>query len=183
MQRNGACAGSSAPIFHSRSAACGIIHLTFGFIRVDQVVQIQGGRLSGIHGSLLRDCCRDPCLCRHGRRCRGHEHRTRNDGLQLYGNEGACGQLHHQYGHRNPDREAQPCPCAGNCKSGGRYHVPLAWCRYPEDVKTTRINARPLRRGHVQDRLARAFYPAILACWNSEEGQRSLVGAEAPPSC
>ena len=24
---------------------------------------------------------------------------------------------------------------------------------------------------------------AILACWNSEEGQRSLVGAEAPPSC
>ena len=27
------------------------------------------------------------------------------------------------------------------------------------------------------DRLARAFYPAILACWNSEEGQRSLVGA------
>ena len=26
-------------------------------------------------------------------------------------------------------------------------------------------------------RLARAFYPAILACWNSEEGQRSLVGA------
>ena len=35
----------------------------------------------------------------------------------------------------------------------------------------------------VIDRLARAFYPAILACWNSEEGQRSLVGAEAPPSC
>ena len=34
----------------------------------------------------------------------------------------------------------------------------------------------------VIDRLARAFYPAILACWNSEEGQRSLVGAEAPPS-
>ena len=26
-------------------------------------------------------------------------------------------------------------------------------------------------------RLARAFYPAILACWNSEEGQRSLVRA------
>ena len=26
----------------------------------------------------------------------------------------------------------------------------------------------------VIDRLARAFYPAILACWNSEEGQRSL---------
>ena len=29
----------------------------------------------------------------------------------------------------------------------------------------------------VIDRLARAFYPATLACWNSEEGQRSLVGA------
>ena len=29
----------------------------------------------------------------------------------------------------------------------------------------------------VIDRLARAFYPAILACWNSEEGQQSLVGA------
>ena len=29
----------------------------------------------------------------------------------------------------------------------------------------------------VIDRLARAFYPAILACWNREEGQRSLVGA------
>ncbi len=29
----------------------------------------------------------------------------------------------------------------------------------------------------VIDRLARAFYPVILACWNSEEGQRSLVGA------
>ncbi|MGK7194294.1 hypothetical protein ACSOV7_12675 [Faecalibacterium prausnitzii] len=35
----------------------------------------------------------------------------------------------------------------------------------------------------VIDRLARAFYPAILACWNSEEGKRSLVGVEAPPSC
>ena len=29
----------------------------------------------------------------------------------------------------------------------------------------------------VIDRLARAFYPVILVCWNSEEGQRSLVGA------
>ena len=27
----------------------------------------------------------------------------------------------------------------------------------------------------VIDRLARAFYPAILACWNSEEGQRELA--------
>ena len=35
----------------------------------------------------------------------------------------------------------------------------------------------------VIDRLARPFYPAILACWNSEEGQRSLVGGKALPSC
>ena len=26
----------------------------------------------------------------------------------------------------------------------------------------------------VIDRLARAFYPAILACWNSEDGQREF---------
>ena len=57
--------------------------------------------------------------------------------------------------------------------------MPLAWCRHPEDVKTTRINARPLRHGHVQDRLARAFYPAILAYWNSEEGQREFAAWQA----
>ena len=57
--------------------------------------------------------------------------------------------------------------------------MPLAWCRHPEDVKTTRMNARPLRHGHVQDRLARAFYPAILACWNSEEGQREFAAWQA----
>ena len=57
--------------------------------------------------------------------------------------------------------------------------MPLAWCRHPEDVKTTRINARPLRHGYVQDRLARAFYPAILACWNSEEGQREFAAWQA----
>ncbi|WP_279236597.1 MULTISPECIES: hypothetical protein [unclassified Faecalibacterium] len=27
----------------------------------------------------------------------------------------------------------------------------------------------------VIDRLARAFYPAILACWNSEEGQMEFA--------
>ena len=32
------------------------------------------------------------------------------------------------------------------------------------------------------DRLARAFYPAILACWNSEEASGHLSG-KAPPSC
>ena len=40
--------------------------------------------------------------------------------------------------------------------------------------KSTNISPYP---DEVIDRLARAFYPAILACWNSEEGQRSLVGA------
>ena len=31
----------------------------------------------------------------------------------------------------------------------------------------------------VIDRLARAFYPAILACWNSEEGQRAFAAWQA----
>ena len=31
----------------------------------------------------------------------------------------------------------------------------------------------------VIDRLARAFYPAILACWNSEEGQREFATWQA----
>lgn len=59
MQRNGVCAGSSAPIFHPRSAACGIIHLTFGFIRTNKVIQIPPHRhlgkagevTGGVHGA------------------------------------------------------------------------------------------------------------------------------------
>ena len=31
----------------------------------------------------------------------------------------------------------------------------------------------------VIDRLARAFYSAILACWNSEEGQREFAAWQA----
>ena len=31
----------------------------------------------------------------------------------------------------------------------------------------------------VIDRLARAFYPAILACWNSEEGQQEFAAWQA----
>ncbi|MFR2601190.1 MAG: hypothetical protein ACLTAA_06880, partial [Faecalibacterium prausnitzii] len=31
----------------------------------------------------------------------------------------------------------------------------------------------------VIDRLAQAFYPAILACWNSEEGQRDFAAWQA----
>ena len=40
--------------------------------------------------------------------------------------------------------------------------------------KSTNISPYP---DEAIKRLARAFYPAIIACWNSEEGQRSLVGA------
>ena len=46
--------------------------------------------------------------------------------------------------------------------------------RLNKKKKSTNISPYP---DEVIDRLARAFYPAILACWNSEEGQRSLVGA------
>lgn len=153
MQRNGACAGSSAPIFHSRSAACGIIHLTFGFTRADQIVQIPPHRhlgKAGVGGDLLLCHAMAGIVHRDGQTVGVFSNEQphlfeRLGPLRQEIGKGACGQLHHQYGHRHPDREAQPCPCAGNCKSGGRYHVPLAWCRHPEDVKTTRINARPLR--------------------------------------
>ena len=187
MQRNGACAGSSAPIFHSLSAACGIIHLTFGFTRADQIVQIPQHRhlgKAGVGGDLLLCHAMAGIVHRDGQTVgvfsdeQPHLFERLGPLRQEIG-KGACGQLYHQYGHRHPDREAQPCPCAGNCKSGERYHVPLAWCRHPEDVKTTRMNARPLRHGHIQDRLARAFYPAILACWNSEEGQREFAAWQA----
>ena len=64
MQRNGACAGSSVPIFHPRSAACGIIHLTFGFTRADQIVQIPPHRhlgKAGVGGDLL--LCHAMAVC------------------------------------------------------------------------------------------------------------------------
>ena len=46
--------------------------------------------------------------------------------------------------------------------------------RLNKKKKSTNTSPYP---DEIIDRLARAFYPAILACWNSEEGQRSLVGA------
>ena len=46
--------------------------------------------------------------------------------------------------------------------------------RLNKKKKSTNTSPYP---DEVIKRLARAFYPAILACWNSEEGQRSLVGA------
>ena len=42
--------------------------------------------------------------------------------------------------------------------------------------KSTNISPYP---DDVIDRLARAFYPAILAYWNSEEGQREFAAWQA----
>ena len=42
--------------------------------------------------------------------------------------------------------------------------------------KSTNTSPYP---NEVIDRLARAFYPAILACWNSEEGQREFAAWQA----
>ena len=44
--------------------------------------------------------------------------------------------------------------------------------------KKKSTNASPYP-DEVIDRLARAFYPAILACWNSEEGQREFAAWQA----
>ena len=47
-----------------------------------------------------------------------------------------------------------------------------------EKKKKKSTNASPYP-DEVIDRLARAFYPAILACWNSEEGQREFAAWQA----
>ena len=44
--------------------------------------------------------------------------------------------------------------------------------------KKKSTNASPYP-DEVIDRLARAFYPAILACWSSEEGQREFAAWQA----
>lgn len=46
------------------------------------------------------------------------------------------------------------------------------------DKKEKSTNTSPYP-DEVIDRLARAFYPAILACWNSEEGQREFAAWQA----
>ena len=48
--------------------------------------------------------------------------------------------------------------------------------RLNKKKKSTNISPYP---DEVIDRLARAFYPAILACWNSEEGQREFAAWRA----
>ena len=51
--------------------------------------------------------------------------------------------------------------------------------------RSVRLNKKKKSRNifhypdEVIDRLARAFYPAILACWNSEEGQREFAAWQA----
>ena len=48
--------------------------------------------------------------------------------------------------------------------------------RLNKKKKSTNISPYP---DDVIDRLARAFYPAILACWNSEEGQQEFAAWQA----
>ena len=48
--------------------------------------------------------------------------------------------------------------------------------RLNKKKKSTNTSPYP---DEVIDRLARAFYPAILACWNSKEGQREFAAWQA----
>ena len=48
--------------------------------------------------------------------------------------------------------------------------------RLNKKKKSTNTSPYP---DEVIDRLARAFYPAILACWNSEESQREFAAWQA----
>ena len=48
--------------------------------------------------------------------------------------------------------------------------------RLNKKKKSTNTSPYP---DEVIDRLARALYPAILACWNSEEGQREFAAWQA----
>ena len=67
-----------------------------------------------------------------------------------------------------------------------RQHNKQAHCMLSTEVqrsvrlnkkkKSTNISPYP---DEAIERLARAFYPAILACWNSEEGQREFAAWQA----
>ena len=48
--------------------------------------------------------------------------------------------------------------------------------RLNKKEKSTNTSLYP---DEIIDRLARAFYPALLACWNSEEGQREFAAWQA----
>ena len=49
-------------------------------------------------------------------------------------------------------------------------------CAFEAKEKSTNISPYP---NEAIERLARAFYPAILACWNSVEGQREFAAWQA----
>ena len=67
-----------------------------------------------------------------------------------------------------------------------RQHNKQAHCMLSTEVqrsvrlnkkkKSTNISPYP---DEAIERLARAFYPAILACWNSKEGQREFAAWQA----
>jgi hypothetical protein len=48
--------------------------------------------------------------------------------------------------------------------------------RLNKKKKSTNLSPYP---DEAIERLARAYYPAILACWNSEEGQREFAAWQA----
>ena len=48
--------------------------------------------------------------------------------------------------------------------------------RLNKKKKSTNLSPYP---DEAIERLVRAFYPAILACWNSEEGQREFAAWQA----
>ena len=58
-------------------------------------------------------------------------------------------------------------------------------CHVGDDQRSVRLNNKKKSTNtspypdEVIDRLARAFYPAILTCWNSEEGQREFAAWQA----
>ena len=58
-------------------------------------------------------------------------------------------------------------------------------CHGGDDQRSVRLNKKKKSTNtspypdEAIERLARAFYPAILACWNSEEGQREFAAWQA----
>ena len=67
-----------------------------------------------------------------------------------------------------------------------RQHNKQAHCMLSTEVqRSVRLNKKKMSTNispypdEAIERLARAFYPAILACWNSEEGQREFAAWQA----
>ena len=59
--------------------------------------------------------------------------------IELLKELSVCLNVKTDYGHRHPDGEAQPCPCAENRQPVLENPVPLVGCGDPKDKK--RINA------------------------------------------